>query len=52
MYAWIYRHLPGPTPVRLALASLAVLAVVALLMFVVFPAVETVVPNGHVTFGD
>ncbi|EIV93318.1 hypothetical protein [Frankia sp. QA3] len=52
MYAWLYRHLPGPPRLRLALAVVAVLAIVALLMFVVFPAVETVLPNGQVTLGD
>ncbi|KJE25615.1 hypothetical protein FF36_00231 [Frankia torreyi] len=52
MYAWFYRHLPGPPRLRLTLAVIAVLAIVALLMFVVFPAVETVLPNGRVTLGD
>ena len=37
MYAWIWRHLPGPLPVRGTTALVLVLAVVALLLFVVFP---------------
>ncbi|MBX6389539.1 MAG: hypothetical protein IRZ08_11170 [Frankia sp.] len=49
MYGWIYRHLPGPTPVRALLAVLLALAVVALLLFVVFPAVEPHLPLTGVT---
>jgi len=40
MYAWIWRHLPGPFAVRVTLAVALVLAFVALLMFVVFPWLE------------
>ena len=40
MYPWIWRHLPGPLPVRVATAVLLVLAVAALLLFVVFPALD------------
>ena len=49
MYGWIYRHLPGPTPVRALSALLLVVAVVALLLFVVFPAIEPFVPLNDVT---
>jgi hypothetical protein len=42
VYAWIWRQLPGPTPVRLALAVALVAAAVALLFLVVFPQVATV----------
>lgn len=49
MYGWIYRHLPGPTPVRVLLAVLLALAVAVLLFFVVFPAVEPFVPLNDVT---
>ncbi|WP_175084483.1 hypothetical protein [Candidatus Frankia nodulisporulans] len=52
MYAWLYRHLPGSGRVRPLVAALLLLGVVALLMFVVFPAVETVLPNGQVTMGS
>ncbi|MGX6397492.1 hypothetical protein [Rothia kristinae] len=37
MYAWIFRHLPGPLWVRILLAILLVLAVVLALMQWVFP---------------
>ena len=40
MYAWIWRHLPGPIAVRGTTALLLVLAAAALLLFVVFPALD------------
>ena len=40
MYSWIWRHLP-PLPVRGTTALVLVLAVVALLLFVVFPAASS-----------
>ena len=40
MYAWIWRHLPGPLAVRGTTALLLVLAAAALLLFVVFPALD------------
>ncbi|SNQ47407.1 conserved hypothetical protein [Frankia canadensis] len=52
MYAWIYRHLPGPRRLRPGLAAVLLLAIVALLMFVIFPAVEGVLPISQVTLGD
>lgn len=44
MYAWIWRHLPGPLPVRLLEALVLVAAVMAVLLFVVFPWVEPRLP--------
>lgn len=44
MYAWLYRTLPGPAPVRVVLLILLLVAVVLLLMEVVFPAVESLMP--------
>ena len=52
MYAWLWRHLPGPLPVRLLLALALVLAVVALLLHVVFPAVDPLLPFSDNTVGD
>ncbi len=40
MYAWIWRHLPGPLAVRGTTALLLVLVVAALLLFAVFPALD------------
>jgi len=39
MYVWIWRNLPGGTGMKSALATLLLLVTVALLLFVVFPAV-------------
>ncbi|MFI0464940.1 MULTISPECIES: hypothetical protein [Saccharopolyspora] len=49
MYAWIWRRLPGGTAVKAAQAVLLVAAVVALLLFVVFPQVEPMLPFNDVT---
>ena len=40
MYPWIWHHLPGPLAVRVTTAVLLVLAVAALLLFAVFPALD------------
>lgn len=49
MYAWIWRHLPGPLGVRLAVAAALVLGVVAVLFTVVFPWAEHGLPFLDVT---
>jgi len=49
MYAWIWRRLPGPLVVRLLAALVLVGAVVLALFFVVFPAVEPLLPYSDVT---
>ena len=49
MYGWIWRHLPGGLAGKTAGALLLFLCVVALLFFVVFPAVEPLLPFGDVT---
>ena len=49
MYGWLWRHLPGPLVVRLLLVVLLLAAVLALLFFVVFPAVEPLLPYSDVT---
>ena len=53
MYSWIWRHLPGPWPVK-ALLALALLAIVVLLCFqFLFPWLEATVPwLGDVTVED
>lgn len=51
MYAWIWRQLPGPTAVRVLEALLLVAAVVALLLFVVFPWIDPRLPFNDVTTG-
>ena len=44
MYAWLWRHLPGPLAVRLLVAALALTGAVVALFTVVFPWLETVIP--------
>lgn len=50
MYAFIWRHLPGPVAVRALLALVLVAAAVAVLFLWVFPAVAPIMPfnNGTV----
>ena len=52
MYAWLWRTLPGPVAVRLLLVLVLLLAVFALLMIVVFPAVEPLLPFNDVSVGN
>jgi hypothetical protein len=49
MYTWIWRHLPGNRALKLLQALLLVAAVSALLLFVVFPAIEPHLPISKVT---
>jgi hypothetical protein len=49
VYTWIWRHLPGNTPVKRVLALVLIAAVCALLLFVVFPEVEPLLPFTDVT---
>jgi hypothetical protein len=49
VYGWIWRHLPGGTASRTVLSLLLLAAVVALLLFVVFPWVEPRLPFNDVT---
>ena len=49
MYGWIWRTLPGGTGAKLLGSTLLILLVVALLMLVVFPAVEPLLPFDDVT---
>ena len=49
MYVWIWRHLPGPTTVRILQVLVLFLLVVALLFFVVFPWLEQYLPFDRVT---
>jgi hypothetical protein len=49
VYGFIWRHLPGPAASKAVLALMLVLAVAALLLFVVFPWVEPRLPFNDVT---
>lgn len=49
MYVWLWRHLPGAVGWKVVQALVLFLAVVALLMFVIFPWVEPHLPINDVT---
>ncbi|SNR28108.1 hypothetical protein SAMN06265360_101167 [Haloechinothrix alba] len=49
MYAWLWRHLPGPRPVRALIALVLIVGVIALLMLVVFPWAEPLLPFNNVS---
>ena len=52
MYAWIWRHLPGPAPLRLVAAAVLVAGVVLLLFTTVFPWAEDSLPFLKVTVDE
>jgi hypothetical protein len=52
MYGWIWRRLPGGTASKSLVSLLLVVAVCALLLFVVFPWVEPHLPFNDVTVAD
>lgn len=52
MYAWIYRHLPGPWWVRVLMLLLAAAAVIVVLFAWVFPAIAPFMPFNGNTVGD
>lgn len=49
MYSWIWRHLPGPVALRAAITAVLVIAAISLLLFVVFPWLDPLLPFNHVT---
>lgn len=49
MYGWIWRKLPGATPVKLLLALVIVAVVCVLLFTIVFPWVSSILPVDRVT---
>ena len=51
MYGWLWRHLPGPTWVRVVLVVVAALAVLTVCFLWVFPAVAPVMPFNNTTVG-
>jgi hypothetical protein len=52
VYGWIWRTLPGGLAGKLLGSTVLLVLVVLLLFFVVFPAVEPLLPFGDVTVGD
>jgi hypothetical protein len=49
MYGWIWRHLPGSTPVRAAISLVLAIGVVFLLFQYIFPWAEPLLPFNDVT---
>ena len=49
MYGWLWRHLPGSASLRALQLLVLLVGVVALLLFVIFPAVEPLLPFNNVT---
>lgn len=49
MYGWIWRHIPGPMAIRVVVAMALAVGVMALLMFVIFPSIEPLLPFNNVT---
>jgi hypothetical protein len=52
VYAWLWRHLPGPRRLRVLWCLLLAGVVVALLFLVVFPWAEPRLPFNQVTVGS
>jgi hypothetical protein len=49
MYGWLWRHLPGPTAVRVGILVGAVAAVVAVCFLWAFPAIAPLLPFNEIT---
>jgi hypothetical protein len=52
MYGWLWRHLPGPTWVRVVLVLLAVLGVAVLCFTTLYPAIAPLMPFNDTTVGE
>jgi hypothetical protein len=44
MYGWLWRRLPFGTPGKIAISAVVIVAVAALLWYVVFPAIDPLMP--------
>jgi hypothetical protein len=51
MYAWVWRHLPGPWPARLLVALALIAAITAALFVWGFPWLEEIFGINQVTVG-
>jgi hypothetical protein len=52
MYGWLWRHLPGPTVVRVLILAVLALAVLAVCFAWVFPALAPHMPFNETTVGE
>jgi hypothetical protein len=51
MYGWLWRHLPGPVPVRVVILVVAAAVVLAACFTWVFPAISPLMPFSNQTVG-
>ena len=51
MYGWLWRHLPGRAPVRVALLVVVAAAVLAACFLWLFPAISPLMPFNDTTVG-
>ncbi len=52
MYAWLWRHLPGPSWVRVVILLLAAVGVAVLCFTTVYPAIAPLRPFNDTTVGE
>ncbi len=52
MYAWLWRHLPGPVWVRVLIVLLAAIGVAVLCFTTVYPAIAPLMPFNDTTVGE
>lgn len=52
MYGWLWRHLPGPAPVRAAIMAVLAAAVLAACFLWVYPAIAPYMPFNETTVGE
>ena len=52
MYGWIWRHLPGPRPVRALVVVLLLAGVLVVCFGWVFPAISPLMPFNDTTVGN
>ncbi|GIG41392.1 hypothetical protein ACFFGJ_17035 [Cellulomonas phragmiteti] len=52
MYGWLWRHLPGPAPVRVLLSAVLAAAVLAACFLWVYPAIAPFMPFNETTVGE
>ncbi|MFS0704360.1 hypothetical protein AB6N23_07545 [Cellulomonas sp. 179-A 9B4 NHS] len=52
MYGWLWRHLPGPWPVRAVIALALASAVVVACFLWLYPAVAPYMPFNETTVGE
>lgn len=52
MYGWLWRHLPGPVPVRAVIMTVLAAAALAACFLWVYPAIAPYMPFNETTVGE